>query len=84
MNKNLFKIASLAVVAIALAACSKSDYFEGQEEAIENQIKAEYAANFVKKYGEVDPNKSWDMSSHQPIYISSRPQAVIPTHSVLT
>ena len=68
MNKNLFKIASLAVVAIALAACSKSDYFEGQEEAIENQIKAEYAANFVKKYGEVDPNKSWDMSSHQPIY----------------
>ena len=38
MNKNLFKIVSLAVVAIALAACSKDDYFEGQDEAIENQL----------------------------------------------
>lgn len=68
MNKKLLKIGSLAVVAIALAACSKSDYFDGQDEVITNQLKAEYAANFVKKYGPVDPNKSWDMSSQQPLY----------------
>ena len=32
------------------------------------QKKSEYEANFVKKYGAVDPNKSWDLSSHQPMY----------------
>ena len=68
MNKNLLKIGSLAIVAIALTACSKSDYFDDQSETIASQHKAEYAANFVKKFGAVDPNKSWDMASMQPEY----------------
>lgn len=68
MNKYLLKIVCVAVVAIALTACSKSDFFDDQAEAIAAQQRADYAANFIKKYGEVDPNKSWDFSSMQPQY----------------
>lgn len=68
MNKNLLKIASMAVVAIALTACSKSDFFDDQDEAIAGKQRVDYATNFIKKYGEVDPNKSWDFTSMQPQY----------------
>ena len=67
MNKNFFKFLGLAIIGIAFSSCVKND-FEEQNEAIFSQHKAEYEANFIKKYGEVDPNKSWDMSSHQPQY----------------
>lgn len=68
MKKNLLKIVSMAVVAIALSACSKSDFFDDQNEAITGKQKADYATNFIKKYGEVDLNKSWDFTSMQPQY----------------
>ena len=68
MTKTLFKILGMAVVGIAISSCSKSDILEEQNEALFNQHKADYAANFIKKYGAVDPNKSWDLSSHQPMY----------------
>ena len=67
MNKNFFNFLGLAIIGIAFSSCVKND-FEEQNEAIFSQHKAEYEANFIKKYGEVDPNKSWDMSSHQPQY----------------
>ena len=67
MNKNLFRIVGLAIIGIAFSSCVKND-FEEQNEVIFSQHKAEYETNFIKKYGEVDPNKSWDMSSHQPQY----------------
>ena len=67
MNKNLIKIVGLAIIGIVFSSCVKND-FEEQNEVIFSQHKAEYEANFIKKYGEVDPNKSWDMSSHQPQY----------------
>ena len=67
MNKNFFIFLGLAIIGIAFSSCVKND-FEEQNEAIFSQHKAEYEASFIKKYGEVDPNKSWDMSSHQPQY----------------
>ena len=67
MNKNYFNFLGLAIIGIAFSSCVKND-FEEQNEAFFSQHKAEYEANFIKKYGEVDPNKSWDMSSHQPQY----------------
>ena len=68
MNKNLLKITGLAVVAIALTACAKTDLYDENSDVLISQHKADYEANFVKKYGEVAPNKSWDLSSHQPMY----------------
>ena len=68
MNKNLFKIGSLAVVAIVMASCAKTDLYDENSEILISQHKKDYQANFVKKYGDVDPNMSWDLSSHQPTY----------------
>ena len=68
MNKNLFKIGSLAVVAIALTSCAKSDLYDENSEILISQHKTDYEANFVKKYGEVDSDKSWDMSANAPRY----------------
>ena len=68
MNKNLLIISGLAVVAIALTACAKTDLYDENSDVLISQHKADYEANFVKKYGEVAPNKSWDLSSHQPMY----------------
>lgn len=68
MNKNLFKIGSLAVVAIAMASCAKTDLYDENSDVLISSHKTDYQANFVKKYGEVDPNKSWDMSANAPRY----------------
>lgn len=68
MNKNLFKIGSLAVVAIAMASCAKTDLYDENSDVLISQNIADYKANFVKKYGEIDPNKSWDMSANAPRY----------------
>ena len=68
MNKNFFKIVGLAIIGVAFSACTKSDFIEEQNEAIAEQHLAEYEANFVKKYGAVDPNKSWDLTTNHPEY----------------
>ena len=67
MNKNFFNFLGLAIIGIAFSSCVKND-FEEQNEAIFSQHKAEYEANFIKKYGPVDPNKSWDLTSNHPEY----------------
>ena len=58
----------MAVVAIAMTSCAKTDLYDENSEILISQHKSDYAANFVKKYGEVDPNKSWDMSANAPRY----------------
>lgn len=74
MRKNLFTKALFAMGAVALvASCTKSSDLFSQEnvdaqkkaeaQAQVEQIKLAYAENFVKKYGEIDPNQSWDFTS---------------------
>ena len=55
------KLALLMLAALPLAACQNKDLFD--EQAKEKETKAEYAANFVKKYSTVDLNQSWDFSN---------------------
>ena len=65
MAKNLLKgMAALAICA-AFASCSHDTDFEAanQEFTVEN-LKNEYKAAFVQKYGEVAPNQSWDFTGH--------------------
>jgi hypothetical protein len=60
MRKNLVKgMAALAICA-AFASCSKDAGFEtpNQFELTKNQ----YNINFVKKYGAVNPNQTWDFT----------------------
>ena len=62
----LFMIGSFAVLGVALTSCSKTDVFDSNAE-IEKQ-KDDYASTFVKKYGEIDPNQSWDFCTMAPSY----------------
>ena len=57
-------LGSMAIMGAAFTSCSKENLFDN-EAAIEKQ-KAEYEANFVKKFGAIDPNQSWDFSSMTP------------------
>ena len=66
------KMMAAAMAVLGAVSCSKSDVFDpgqaeeikkAQEEAKIEQSKTDYEANFVEKYGEVDPNQSWDFST---------------------
>ena len=62
----LFLIGSFAVLGVALTSCSKTDLFDSNAE--NEKQKDAYASNFVKKYGEIDPNQSWDFATMAPSY----------------
>ena len=68
MSKKLSKIVGLAIIGVALSSCSKSDFIEEANEAIAAQQVSQYEANFIKKYGPVNPNKSWDLTTNHPEY----------------
>lgn len=74
MKMNI-KMMAAAMAVLGAVSCSKSDVFDpgqaeeikkAQEEAKIEQSKTDYEANFVEKYGEVDPNQSWDFSTGTP------------------
>jgi hypothetical protein len=69
------KMMAAAMAVLGAVSCSKSDMYDPvqveenkkvQEEAKIEQAKSDYEANFVEKYGEVDPNQSWDFSTGTP------------------
>ena len=71
------KMMAAAMAVLGAVSCSKSDVFDpgqaeeikkAQEEAKIEQSKTDYEANFVEKYGEVDPNQSWDFSTGTPTF----------------
>ena len=61
--KRLFVTTIMAVVGLVFVACSHDDFID--EDAPVKNLKAEYAANFEKKFGKIDPNQTWDFSSPQ-------------------
>lgn len=76
MKMNI-KMMAAAMAVLGAVSCSKSDVFDpgqaeeikkAQEEAKIEQSKTDYEANFVEKYGEVDPNQSWDFSTGTPSF----------------
>jgi len=56
----------MAVVGLAFVACSHDDFID-QDAPVKN-LKAEYAANFEKKYGKIDPQQTWDFCSTETTY----------------
>lgn len=63
--KSLLVIGSMAVMGLAFSSCSKDVTFDSN--AAFEQQKSQYEANFIKKYGPVDPNQTWDFSTMTPI-----------------
>ncbi len=64
--KGLLFVGSMAVLGAAFTSCSKGEelYDSG---AIVAMQKSEYATNFEKKYGPIDPNQTWDFATMEPI-----------------
>ena len=60
------KLTMMTMTVIALTACNNKDLFD--EQTLENNTKSEYAANFVKKYPNVDMSNGWDFSTKTPYY----------------
>ncbi len=61
---------AMSMAILGTVSCSKSDLYD---EAAQNTAKfekavSEYKANFVKKYGEVDPNQNWDFSNNDVVF----------------
>ena len=63
----------MLLVAMIATSCSDKDVFDST--AIYNQKKSEFTSNFIKKYGEIDPNQSWDFSTGSHVYSLSLPKA---------
>lgn len=64
--KNFVLVGSMAVLGVAFTSCSKGeDLFDSGAQIA--QQKSEYATNFEKKYGPIDPNQTWDFATMEPI-----------------
>ena len=73
--RSLLCVGSMAVLGVAFTSCSKGEelYDSG---AIVAMQKSEYATNFEKKYGPIDPNQTWDFATMEPItYLPSTSSA---------
>ena len=62
-KKNLINGLLATGVVIMFFSCASKDLVD--EGAFEKSQKSEYAANFVKKYGPINPNQTWDFSSNK-------------------
>ena len=60
MRKCFFYGLSLLVIGMTFVGCVKNDSFD--ESLVEENLKNEYKASFIKKYGEINPNQSWDFT----------------------
>ena len=58
-------LGSMAIMGAAFTSCSKDVAFdsEGLANQAAEQLKAEYRANFEKKFGAIAPNQTWDFST---------------------
>lgn len=63
---------SMLVASVAFVSCSKTDVFEENQKYVAEQEKSEYRTNFVKMYGEVSADQSWDFSSISATQTSTR------------
>lgn len=68
--KTKFMTIAMSMALLGTVSCSKNDLFEENKSILAEQEKTEYATNYVKQYGAIDSNQSWDFSS-----ISNAPAA---------
>lgn len=49
-----------ATALMTIMSCSNTDVFDS--EGLESKQRADYTTNFINKYGNVDPNQTWDFT----------------------
>ena len=81
-NKKVKSFALMLLGAMMTVSCAEKSTFDGSETY--RQKKEEFTSNFIKKYGEIDANKSWDFSTESHVYsLSAAPRTQkITTRSV--
>ena len=62
MKKQIMKGMTVLFACAAFVSCSHD--LSVDETAVVENLKNEYKANFIKKYGEIDPNQSWDFTGY--------------------
>ena len=69
MKKSLIKGIALLSVGFAFVACSHDVTYD-ESAAIEN-LTNQYKANFEKRYGQIDPNQSWDFTTNDVTFFAN-------------
>ena len=62
--RNSFLMGCMALIGFAFTSCSHDDLYDS--DAATKQLETEYETNFIKKYGAIDPNQTWDFTSLTP------------------
>ena len=65
--RSLFFVGSMAILGATSTSCSKGEELFDSGAKIAWQ-KSEYATNFEKKYGPIDPNQTWDFATMDHVY----------------
>lgn len=68
MTKNLLSFGGITVAAFLLIFSFSSCHDEEVENVSELAYRHAYEDNFVKQYGEINPNQTWDFSSYAKRY----------------
>ena len=80
--KTKFMTFAMMMAMLGITSCSKTDlYDEGkiaemeaaEAAAAQQKLIAEYEANFIKTFGEINPNQSWDFSTNDVKYTLNGP-----------
>lgn len=81
MKKSMIKSMAVLCVCAAFASCSHDADFEPISKFEQN--KSEYENNFVKKYGAIDPNQSWDFTNNGNTAQARVTRSVAPYESLM-
>ena len=66
MKKLVLKGMAALFSCAAFVSCSHdTDFQSTHNEQVFDNLKNQYSANFIKKYGEIDPNQSWDFANYE-------------------
>ena len=61
--KTKFMTIAMSMALLGTVSCSKNDLFEENKSILVEQEKSQYATNYVKQYGAIDSNQSWDFTT---------------------
>ncbi|MCQ2239785.1 MAG: hypothetical protein MJZ73_11210 [Bacteroidaceae bacterium] len=69
MFKSISMLAVAACAGMSVVSCTADKNFYDPS-VVEQNTKAEYEANFIKKFGTINPDQSWDMSANLVTFIA--------------
>lgn len=81
MKQMKFWLPTLAVAAMSFGGCTSDDKHEYNPDYQVELDKEAFAANFVKQYGQVDAEQSWDLANPNEVYVLSASARQVQTRA---